>query len=190
MPIPSFEEVMKITDSVSSNAALENPEAKALYECCREVRRWACVVEVGCQLGRSSSIITQMASALNFYSLHIDPYTGQPEFMQQWATMMYRVGGVQEHAFTLLCMRTEQAEWHLEKLAPFDLAYIDGDHGTAEVEMDLALVACKIRRGGLLACHDYGRESLPTVKSALDGFIDERWKMEKHVGTLGVWRRQ
>jgi predicted O-methyltransferase YrrM len=104
--------------------------------------------------------------------------------------MMYFLGGVQEHAFTLLCMRTEQAAWHLEKLAPFDLAYIDGDHGTAEVEMDLALVACKIRRGGLLACHDYCRESLPTVKIALDGFIDERWEMEKHVGTLGVWRRK
>ena len=183
--IPSFEQVMEVTMPISSPMALDYYEAKALYECCREVRRWSCVVEVGCQLGRSSSIILQMAQALEFYPVFIDPYKEQPELLKQWAGTMHQI-----HPFTLLCMRTEQAEWHLEKLAPFDLVYIDGDHEQAGVETDLALVACKVHRGGVLACHDYGRENLPTVKAAIDGFIDKRWELETHVGTLGVWRRR
>jgi len=87
-PIPTFEEVMQITQNISGCAALENPEAKGLYDCCVQVPQGGVVVEVGCQLGRSSSLITQLAKAIGFHSIHIDPYTEQPDYLKGWAEMM------------------------------------------------------------------------------------------------------
>jgi len=188
--VPLFEEVMLITRKVSGSPALEDPEAKALYDCCVQIPTKGIVVEVGCQLGRSSSVILQVGQAIGYHSVFIDPYTEQPEYLKGWVEMMHRVGGVREHAFTLLCMRTQQAGWLLDRLGAIDMAFIDGDHEQAGVETDLRLVAERIKRGGYLTAHDYGRESLPTVKAAIDGWMDFRWQQMEGAGTLGVWRRK
>ena len=63
---PTFEEVMKLTRTVSGCAALEEAEALGLYNACAQVTESGLVVEVGCQLGRSSSLIRQMALAIGF----------------------------------------------------------------------------------------------------------------------------
>jgi predicted O-methyltransferase YrrM len=189
--VPSFDEVMLVTRKVSGSAALEEPEARALYDCCVQVPKDGIVVEVGCQLGRSSSLIAQVGYAIGYHTVHIDPYKEQPEYLRGWADMMLRLGkDSEEHAFTFLCMRTEQAKWLLQRLGPIDMAFIDGDHEQAGVEIDLKLVAEWIKRGGFLTAHDYGRESLPTVKAAIDGWIDFRWEQLAGAETLGVWRRR
>lgn len=190
-PVPSFEDVMQVTRKVSGSAALEDPEARALYDCCVQVPSGGIVVEVGCQLGRSSSLISQVGYAISYHTVHIDPYKEQEGYLQSWVDMMWRLGkDSEEHAFTLLCMRTEQAKWLLQRLGPIDMAFIDGDHERAGVEIDLKLVAEWIKRGGLLTAHDYGRDSLPTVQGAIDGWMDHRWEQLAGAGTLGVWRRK
>jgi hypothetical protein len=188
--VKSFDEVMAVTGPISSFTALEDAEAKGLYDACCEVPHDGVVVEVGCQLGRSSSIISQMAGDIGFHALHIDPYTSQPEWMQQWARMMYKVGGSEAHAFTLACMRTEQAKWLLSRIGLIDMAYIDGGHQAEEVQIDLDLVANNIRSGGLLTAHDYGRDSLPGVWAAINPYVASGWYEVGVFGTLGVWRRK
>lgn len=187
--IPSFEEVMRITSQISGPTALEDGEARGLYSCCLEVPKDGLVIEVGCQLGRSSSLIIQLAREIGFHSVHIDPYTEQAEHAKSWIEMMMSVGGMLDHAFTLLCMRTEQAEWHLSKFGQIDLAFIDGDHEAHSVKADLQLVANRIKIGGLLTAHDYANEGLPGVEQALDEYIDPKWKHVVTMGSLGVWRR-
>jgi hypothetical protein len=183
--LPTFEEIMQVTEQISSAPAFENPDARGLYDCCKYVPSGGCVVEVGCQLGRSSSIIAQLGKYIGYHSIHIDPYTEQPECLKAWTKMMYRLSG----AFALFCMRTEQAEWYLSHLDSINVAFIDGDHEKRAVEIDLRLLANKIVRGGFLAAHDYTHPGFG-VKAALDEYIDISWHHVGVFGSLGVWLKK
>jgi predicted O-methyltransferase YrrM len=192
-----FDEAMKVTSEVSSILLLQPEEARGLYDAIVTVPNNGLMVEVGCQLGRSSSLIAQLAKVNGFRSIHIDPYKEQPDFLTGWVRMMHSVGGT----FLLLCMRTEQAQWYLEKLLQdgIDLGYIDGDHEAPGVQVDLKLVADRIKVGGLLAVHDYGPEVLepegkpqfrfPAVSRLIDEYVAKGWEQVGVYHTLGVWRR-
>jgi len=52
-----------------------------------------------------------------------------------------------------------------------DLIFIDADHSQAGVLKDLVAWAPKIRRGGVIAGHDYGSRRHPGVKRAVDDFF-------------------
>lgn len=191
MNIPSFAQVMEITGKISGNAALEDPEAQALYNACLTVPPDGILVEIGCQLGRSSSLIAQVGRAIGFHSIHIDPYTEQPDYLKGWTETMYRVGGEWDHEFTLCCMRTEQAAWLLSKIGQIDLAFVDGDHEAPSVRIDLQLVANRIKQGGLLTAHDYANEGLKGVQDAINPYVcDGHWDHLGTYGSLGVWRRR
>jgi hypothetical protein len=183
--LPSFEEIMQVTEHISSAPAFENPECKALYECCKYVPPLGCVVEIGCQLGRSSSIIAQLGKYIGYNSIHVDPYTDQPECLAAWTQTMFRLSG----KFALLCMRTEQAEWYLSQLHSINVAFIDGDHEKRAVEIDLRILGDKVVRGGYLAAHDYTHPHFG-VKAALDEYMDLRWHQIGVFGSLGVWLKK
>lgn len=187
--VPSFEAVMKFTSKISGSAALEDAEAQGLYDACLTVSPDGLVVEVGCQLGRSSSLIRQMALAQGFRTIHIDPYVEQPEYLVGWIRMMHEIGG----DFTFLHMPTERAEWLMSGLGPIDLAFIDGDHEDASVEIDLRIIGNRIRSGGLLTAHDFANEGLPGVQQAFKVYMGangENWDVVGVFGSLGVWRRR
>jgi len=186
---PTFEEVMMLTRTISGCAALEDAEAKGLYDACAEVPWGGLAVEVGCQLGRSSSLIRQMAVAQGFRTIHIDPYVEQPEYLVEWMRMMKSIGG----EFTFLHMPTARAEWLMSGLGPIDLAFIDGDHEAHMVETDLRIIGNRVRPGGLLTAHDYANEGLPGVQQALRVYTHqnaEQWEEVGVYGSLGVWRRK
>ena len=181
----TFEEVMELTRTVSSNTALEDPEAKALYECCMGVLCGGLVVEIGCQLGRSSSLIAQVAKEECFHHSHIDPYIENPEYLGPWIAMMHKIG----HPFTLHCMKSDRAVHLIQR--QIDLLFVDGDHEYKAVMEDLSRYGYKIAKGGILAMHDYGRDSLPGVYRAATEFLnDDEWDQVQVAGTLGVWRRR
>lgn len=186
----TFEQVMEFTNNVSRPDALQDIECKALYGCLMEVPSNGIVVEIGCQLGRSSSIIAQVQKERLYHAIHIDPYTEQPEYFKGWTEMMEQVSRGPNREFTFLCMRTLQAEWFLTKLWGIDLAFIDGDHEYASVMTDLHLVADRIKRGGYLTAHDYANEGLPGVKKALGEYIDLQWHQMGVFGSLGVWLKK
>lgn len=199
MRVPEFDEVMRLTRTVSGIPACTELDARALYDCLCDVPRGGVVVETGCQIGRSSSLIAQMARAIGFHSIHIDPYCVEPpgvaspsvEYMQAWVTMMRNIGGEQEHEFTFLCMRTEQADWLLARLGPIDLAFIDGDHEYAGVWTDCKLVAERVRKGGWLTAHDFANDGLPGVKQGFGEYItDDKWESCGVSGSLVMWRRR
>jgi predicted O-methyltransferase YrrM len=188
--IPTFDQVMLVTSQISASPALEDTEAKGLYDCLALVPYNGIVIEVGCQLGRSSSIIAQLASAIGFHAIHIDPYTDDPEYLPRWVEMMRRVNS----QFVLACMMTEQTEWLLPMIGGIDLAFIDGDHEAIAVTTDLMLVAEQLRSGGYLCCHDYGNPGLLGVAEAVDEYIADSlidpFDAVGVFGSLGVWKRR
>lgn len=186
----TFDQVIEKVRPVSSPTALSDEEAQLLYECALEIPRDGVAVEIGCQLGRSSVLIAQVAHEIGFHTLHIDPHTEQEEIASKWILAM-KAALPRDHRFTALFMRTDQAEWFLERLSPFDFAYIDGDHEYPGVMTDLKLVAERVRVGGTLCCHDYGRDSLPGVWKAVNEYMqNEKWEQIGVMYTMGAWRRR
>lgn len=52
-----------------------------------------------------------------------------------------------------------------------DLVFIDGNHSYASVTTDLSLWTPKVRKGGVIAGHDYHKETWPGVVKAVDEFF-------------------
>lgn len=177
----SFEEVMQLTSGVSGNAAFEDEECHALYDLCAAVPHDGLVVEIGCQLGRTSSIILQCSPG-RYRPVFIDPWTVQPDYMHGWMGMAHAL----DIPFTCRMMRTDQAlpNWK----DPIDLLLIDGDHTEHGVRIDTGMAEF-VRIGGVMCAHDYGRDSLPDVFAVLNKYIDARWEFLGVAGTLGMWRR-
>jgi len=186
---------MLITKDVSAAAALTDTECRAFWNCCLIVPKGGLVVEVGCQYGRSSSLIGQGRRLAGYRSIHIDPYSvavdghmeDQPDVLVSWSRMMLSCSGV----FTLLCMKTEQAEWHLQRLCcdGIDLAFIDGDHDGPAVTIDMYAVGSRVKRGGRMMCHDYTHPHFQGLRDAIDAFTLIGWEKEGQFDSLGIWRR-
>lgn len=187
---------MKKTGNCHATATLMDNEAKLLYDCVSEMPKDGIMVETGCQLGRSSSLISQLSYSIGFDCIHVDPYTRQPGWMKEWMEMMYHLGPQDHQHFSLLCMRTEQAARILNRIGTLDMAYIDGDHERAGVLIDLCIVADKVKSGGLLAVHDYSPDQMPVysfqgVVEAMDIYLKSGlWEKVAQAGEMGAWRRK
>lgn len=65
----------------------------------------------------------------------------------------------------------------------FDLVWIDGDHEAPAVAHDVLWARKVLKPTGTLACHDYGEDTCPGVRQALDA-----WKVPPRlVDTLAVY---
>lgn len=65
----------------------------------------------------------------------------------------------------------------------FDLVWVDGDHEAVTVSHDIEWARRLLRPNGTLACHDYGEDTCPGVRQALDA-----WKAPPRlVDTLAVY---
>jgi hypothetical protein len=179
----SFEDVWKVTREIGDHRLLEYDEAVGLYACCAQVPEGGTVVEVGCDAGRSSSLIAQVGKSVKYRSIHIDPFTEHPDNRDAWCKLMHSLGS----RYSLILLRTKFASLHLSGIA-VDLAYIDGDHEESAVTTDLNLIASKVRQGGYLACHDYA--TMDGVKQAVDPYVKCGWSETRVFGSLGVWRKK
>ncbi len=61
----------------------------------------------------------------------------------------------------------------VEWCGPVDFAYIDGNHEYPFVKNDIALWWPHIRKGGILAGHDYFEPVMPGVVKAVDEFCEQ-----------------
>lgn len=181
--IPTFEEVMVLTDTISNRSILQIAECQAMYDALAELPAGAVVVEVGCDIGRSSSLLYQMAKAKEFTTVHIEPWLWDSRKAKVWMEMMCERNPY--HPFVVLRMKTVEAAMFIP--LSIDLAFIDGSHDVPDVEIDLAMVATKVRLGGFLTVHDYPSGG---VTETVDRFIaDGGWVKVNQAGGFGVWRR-
>jgi len=186
MSLPTFDEAMVLTSTISNIHCLQILECQAMYEALCELPDGATVVEIGCDYGRSSSLIFQIAKAKNFLTIHIDPWHPLRERAKEWMEVMGERCAY--HPFILLRMTTEEATPFIEQLTPegIDLAFIDGSHDQDVVEKDLKIVASRVKPGGFLTAHDYPSGG---VTEAIDPFVANGWTKHMQAMGFGVWRR-
>jgi len=185
--IPTLEEVMVLTSTISNIHILQIAECAAMYDVLCELPDNATLIEIGCEVGRSSSLIAQIAVVKNFTTVHVDPWVMFKDRAKVWMeNMAERCSWI---PFIVLHMTTEMAEVHIERLTPdgVDFAFIDGCHDRPVVDRDLEIVAARVSPGGFLLCHDYPSGD---VTQAVDEFVASGgWVKYRQAQGLGIWRR-
>lgn len=137
------------------------------------------VLEIGSAYGYSTVCMAQHAE----HVLAIDPLE---QYTADELHANLRACGV--------CDRVTVAQYRSQDLLPilaaagakFGLVFIDGDHERLAVAADLANAVRLLAPRGVLACHDYGEDSCPGVREAIDT-ADLPGEHEL-VDTLSIWR--
>jgi hypothetical protein len=173
-----FEDVMKLTRTVSGAAALTDEEAFGLYSVLTKLAPRSTVVEIGCQYGRSSSLIAQVGKELDL-SLHFcDPFVDDGACIS-WTKMMDGIGA----PYTLWKMKSDSGQFRNSiKVLGASLFYVDGDHLEDAVSNDLCVAA--MSGAEYILAHDYGSNtSWIGVATAVDKFLKEG--QYRHILTYG-----
>jgi len=167
----TFQEAMKLTSTVGTNSVYEDGALEMLWFAAASLPRLAQIVEIGCEYGRSTSLLMQIARARDFSDPHlVDPfltYSGHPSV--PFIRMMIKIG----YPFHLHVMTTTRAYPCLPLF--INLVHFDGAHHTEGLEADCELLLPRLVHGGYAVFHDYGRDSLYEVKQVVDA-MTKRWR--------------
>jgi cephalosporin hydroxylase len=179
----NFDEAMTLTRTVSSHAAFEDEECKAYFDTLMSLTPGSLIVEVGLEYGRSSAIALQVANVGNLHYLGIDPFVDANSY-PAWLGLANRTAA----QFELQKGISDEALIY----NPISAILIDGDHSYDQVLRDCEHFLPLVVNGGYAMFHDYGRDSLPEVFRAVNDYmsIHPEFTQVKHVGTLGIWRRE
>jgi predicted O-methyltransferase YrrM len=130
------------------------------------------IVEIGSYLGRSSIILGLEAQENDTQLICIDPFIETPK--KDFETNM-KNAGVKD--YKLIAGRSEDV---VDKVPDnIDFLFVDGDHiesnpdtnGTSGVDHDCDNYIPKVKKGGIVAFHDYG-SSWEDVKKVVDSRKD------------------
>jgi hypothetical protein len=79
--------------------------------------------------------------------------------------------GLDSSRYTHLRMTSDEAVYNsVFQNTSFDFIFIDGFHSYDQVKKDLNNYCGLIRKGGVIACHDYKHPSYPNLTKAIDEF--------------------
>lgn len=186
----TFEQALELTDSIGGRAAYEIEALRGLWTALSLLKPYSAIIEVGCEYGRSTSLIMQAARERQHRVILIDPFIGADpagvsmtdvKAYQSLTGMLWRIG----YPFTLHACRFSAAVELPERL---DMVHIDGDHRWLGIKRDCELLLPRLRHGGIAVWHDYGHDSLPDVKPVVDEFT-KSWEVTGTWHTCRVMRK-
>jgi len=175
----SFNELMELTRTVNCEGVYSDLALSGLYGAAVSSPNVGNFVEIGCEYGRSTSLIAQIAKERHQYLVCIDPFvrhlSGEPG------------ENVGSHTFGMLCkidlnfafLRGKSYEVPYE-FGPIAFLHIDGNHSRPFIWSDFQRYAHLVVDGGHVAFHDYGDPGpyCVDVKQYVDEILaihPERW---------------
>lgn len=178
---------MKVSEVEQAvNIAFEVPglyrrgEAAFLYTL---ARRMGLLVELGCYLGRSTSLLVQAASIWEADVVSIDAFTPMPNNLTQstpekWSHNLQKVGLTPPE---LIVKTTDEAfkTWDRE----ISMLFIDANHEYEQVARDIKQWSKFIKVGGTLVLHDMFYPSITGVANA----VTEWWEYDRDVDGKPNW---
>lgn len=151
------------------------------------------IVEIGVFRGKNAEVLREMFPHAHLYL--IDPWKPTPEYLQSGSAVSEDLA-VYEKALrrverlfgndpqvTLLKKCSHEAFHDVPDFV--DLVFIDANHAYPIVKRDILLWQRKVRLGGILSGHNYGRKRLPGVKQAVDEMFGDAF----FLGQDEVWAR-
>jgi len=117
------------------------------------------MVEIGCYAGESSLMFLQSGKVSRFYAI------------DTWKSIPDRVSAEKEFdrvtAPYVVIKYKGDIDRHVARLPELDLAYIDGSHHYKDVKNDIVKILPKIKKGGIIAGHDYSDQYKDRVMKAV-----------------------
>ena len=136
------------------------------------------VINIGAGFGTSALTIVEARADAFVFSIDICERPDEEMHLRQ-------AGLWEQHRVVRILGRSQDvgARWPL----PVAMVFVDGEHDLDGVQGDAVAWLPHIRPGGIIAFHDYGRESLPNVKDAVDAVM-AGYKVILHAMTLIAFR--
>lgn len=159
----TFEQAYEITSQVSSHTAYSEAECRLLFEVAMRTPRGGVMVEIGCEYGRSTSLLIQIAKELKAELHLIEPFP-KPELLEMLEKFQY--------PFVVYVSKSSEAYGLPDT---FDFLHIDGDHDYDGVFSDLTTFVPYTK--GYVVMHDFERESLPDVTRAVRQYLLSHTKL-------------
>lgn len=149
----------------------DDAELEFLYDSVKDLGPENLVVEIGCDLGKSTTLLGLMARELGFTFYTVDPFANLDSYEPFVENMKHN--GLTD---TVHLIKDSSLVAHaLFKDESIDVLFNDGDHAEEGVDGDCKVWLQKIKRGGLALFHDYGEETWPGVTKAVDKYMG-KWK--------------
>lgn len=165
--VRSFEDMWAVTDTIFG--AFTQDEARTLYTSAVEMGEKKNFVEIGCYMGRSTSLLSMIAKDNQCDFTTIDIFITTPEGVSDPKAEFIKNMQAVDGNYTLMNMESEEAAGIYKQKV--DLIFIDGDHQDFMVQKDIDLWQPKMNKGGLMLFHDYG-SSWVGVGKAVDAMKD------------------
>lgn len=171
----TFEQAIELTDKVGGRTAYEIEALRGLWTALTLLRPDSNIIEVGCEYGRSTSLLAQAAKNYGHKLTLVDPFT-DAKSIEGLVRVLRGIG----HPFVLCVMTTQEADLIGAFPHTIHLAHIDGDHSRPALELDCKRILPRMPRDGIAVFHDYNHDSLPDVKPVVDEFT-KGWEI------IGTW---
>lgn len=183
----NFEEVYKLTDTISHSTAFREDEARSLFNRLMELPDGSNILEVGVQFGRSFSVMLQVGKQKRFNVTAVD------NFCEENGEDIFNAftDNVAKCNYEYVLIKKDSREAHTDLQDNyFDLIHIDADHTYEGVKADILNYLPKLKKGGFICFHDYARDSLPGVYLAVNELLmNEDFEEVSHDYTFKVFRK-
>ena len=151
----TFEKAMELTATVNCAGVYSDAALRGLWSAAINSPTVGNFVEIGCEYGRSTSLLAQVAKERNQYLVLIDPFVkhldGKPG--SHAAASVIRMLVDIDVEFCLLRGHSYKVPYDF---GPIAFLHIDGNHSEAFLASDIQRFAPFLMDGGYVALHDYG----------------------------------
>jgi len=180
--VKTFEEIWSNSETITGS--FDKREAEAVYNRVKDLGEDNCVVEIGSYLGRSSSVIGQVAKDKGFMFYCIDPFVETD--IEDFKKNMRNVDA------EFLCFHetsvAANVQWKNGTYPKIDFLLVDGGHHYPEVRNDCLLWLTLLVDGGTVAFHDY-QSSWHGVKRAVDKYVTGSFGYNELVVSMKMFRK-
>lgn len=149
------------------------------------------IVEIGVFKGKNAVVLREEFPDAHLYL--IDPWILSSPYLESGTAVskkqiiydeaFQRVQTLFKHDTNVTIIKKTAADAAAEIPNHLDLVFIDANHEYAEVKENILTWKRKVRSGGILSGHNYGRKRLAGVKKA----VDEIFRKDVLIGQDEVW---
>lgn len=162
-------------------------EASLLNRLGQAVPKGGRMIEIGCDLGRSTTIWAKCAREngfrLDVVDLFLMSYASPDIFLANMSNAGYENG---EDYFLNIKDSLEAHKDYADN--SIDLLFHDGDHVNPGFAQDLDLWLPKVKPGGVVAFHDYNGGSFPDIKQEVEKRTSD-WEIVEAVDSIIAKRK-